>query len=740
MQLPGKALTTTLGGIGACAAVAIAVTVIVDRTALSAGAGDPARSTLVTSLAPGTAHRADPIGVLRLRGRAIDLDHEPVAGATIWLDHARMTRSAGDGWFGFDHVAPGIHALTAEDGERYGELPTVPFDAIAGPAEIVLSAGPTIVLQLVEPDGSPVAGARAATLPNHSAVSDSDGVVRLRGRTTGLDAVNVTAPLHASVTVMIDTDDPRAVVHRTVTLEPGAWVGGTVLDPDGHPAPNATVWIDTEAGTWRDLVVTDDSGAWQIGDIGPGKHAVYATAWGRADAPDVAFEHSGVRARAGLVLRLGRATLIEGDVIDAAGAPVAQASVNIAGAGSYDRFATADAFGRFAVGEPPGRAYEIYANTPTGVSRVVTIAPGDAGPHRLTMMPSSIAGTVVDTAGVPVDGAAISARGERDHYRAQTDAHGRFDLGGVIPGLYEITVEHGAHTHDPLPSLITTAGDRGVALVVPRLAAITGRVVAGGAPVPAFGVAISSATEAAEDARPLVVRNPDGRFMVRGLDAGRDRVTIVAPGFASRTIEAVELAAGATTDLGDLALGRGRAISGRVADESGVPVAGAAVTVYVTRPRMPSDDGWRDMLVGARTVRTGRGGHYHLEGLPPGTTALRIEASHASGRASSDRALAPGESVVDLQVVPTGEIRGAITGRRVAADTLVVATRVSDPASQYLAEVHVLGAFRFERLPPGDYALSVRDDPAIPAVRACVADGIRTRVVLARPGATPPSR
>jgi len=69
----------------------------------------------------------------------------------------------------------------------------------------------------------------------------------------------------------------------------------------------------------------------------------------------------------------------------------------------------------------------------------------------------------------------------------------------------------------------------------------------------------------------------DGRFALERVPAGSLAVLLDRPGRAPRLARSIELAAGAREDLGDLELGAGRALSGRVLDERGAPVAGAEV-------------------------------------------------------------------------------------------------------------------------------------------------------------------
>jgi hypothetical protein len=232
-----------------------------------------------------------------------------------------------------------------------------------------------------------------------------------------------------------------------------------------------------------------------------------------------------------------------------------------------------------------------------------------------------------------------------------------------------------------------------------------------------------------------------GRFAQGGLDHGDDRVTIVAPGFATRSVEHVRLAAGATVDLGDIALERGRGVEGRVADERGAAVAGATVTVYQERGAEVTEDGLRGMLAGTRTVRTDRDGRYRVEGLAPAARPWRIEAAHAAHGAPVDRALAIDDGVVDLVIPRAGAIDGSVTrATHTDVGAIVQATPVSDAASHYEAELDAVGGFRFAQLPPGAYALQMKSDPGGAGSRATVVAGARVAVTLTMPDAVSLSR
>ena len=76
----------------------------------------------------------------------------------------------------------------------------------------------------------------------------------------------------------------------------------------------------------------------------------------------------------------------------------------------------------------------------------------------------TIAGTVLDTNGLPVEGARVVATSPSGRYETRTDARGRFALLGVTPDFYALSVEHvqyqgaGAADNLVLPGQTTTVG------------------------------------------------------------------------------------------------------------------------------------------------------------------------------------------------------------------------------------------------------------------------------------------
>ena len=116
-----------------------------------------------------------------------------------------------------------------------------------------------------------------------------------------------------------------------------------------------------------------------------------------------------------------------------------------------------------------------------------------------------------------------------------------------------------------------------------------------------------------------------GRFSFLDVTPADDYVVRVqAPGFAVASSDEIDLRAGETVDVGDLALGVGATVTGRVLDHEGKPAAGVrvAATWMITNPLgiVLTDPDTAPALQVEGT--TGEDGRYRLEHLEPKDTTL----------------------------------------------------------------------------------------------------------------------
>lgn len=665
-------------------------------------------------------------GELRLEGEVIDAEHHPIAGATITLitlNGSRAVITEADGAFAFDDLAEGECCLIAEQGALYSEE-IVTLDGGVARMILTLRPAPTLVVHVVA-DGAPVPGAKVA-LMNREARTDPTGTVRLRGVELDETLVTVTAERYApTCTRVVTGDDPGATVEKTIALRHGAPVAGTIVDPGGQPVPDATLRYGTTAGLYS-WASADAEGRWYIDRVPAGKLVLSANSPGHVTAPAIAVRVDGEHSRAGVVVRLERGAVLSGIVVDRSGKPVAGATVSATGDSMQ-----ADDAGRFELtGLEPGPC-QVSASTATQGSAVqqLQLARGGRAEIRLVVAESRIAGRVTNPRGEPQAEIRVRATGTGGAHDADvlTDAAGRFDLGGLTLGDYQLVAERDDDRSQRREPRIAHTGDLRVALVVADAATVTGRVVLDGEPVDYFGLMVT------DDPRPWsgywspdVVRAPDGRFSVAHLPPGQWSIAIVGPIFQRMIID-LDVPEGRTLDLGDIAVERGRSISGRVRDERGAPVAGALVTVSTERE--PNRDGLLGpATIGMRTARSDADGNYRVDGIDPGGDDLRIGATAHDGIAAA----VPVESAattIDLTVQRTGAITGEVPNER--GQSQVVAT--STGGAVYRASTDPDHEFVLDPLPPGDYRVELRGDTVTAPVEVTVTAGVAAHVRLDPP-------
>lgn len=121
----------------------------------------------------------------------------------------------------------------------------------------------------------------------------------------------------------------------------------------------------------------------------------------------------------------------------------------------------------------------------------------------------------------------------------------------------------------------------------------------------------------------LAVTDADGRYEFRDLPAGRFNINATKAGFVTvnygqtRPFEpgkAIDLGEAQVIEKADIAMPRGSAISGRIVDEFGEPLADAQVSAM----RSAWTNGKRRLQSAGRTAQTNDLGQYRIYGLTPG--------------------------------------------------------------------------------------------------------------------------
>jgi len=405
-------------------------------------------------------------------------------------------------------------------------------------------------------------------------------------------------------------------------------IDGRVLDGMTHQGvANAELTFlgDDGASTFR----TGNDGGFQLASPAKGSFVLASiTAQGYLPyASPVGFSGSRLTLARGqavhdITLLLYPAVDYDGTVVDARGAPVADARVRLlpppgeqlesplewtSGADGHFTFQAADA----AVLEASRGALRGWGHVDRSVAimKKLTIRLGYPPPRDAT-----ITGSVRDTGGAPLADVVVRAAPSAYYSSAPTvvattAADGKFTLAGVDRATYDLSAE----AEDHLPGVRTEVpgGSRNVVLALEPGLLITGRVVdARGAPVPSFTLVVQrQAGLARERIATLSLIDPQGRFSVRVAKGDYDLIAS-AP---EQPSAAVQAAAGANNVR--IAMGKGASLRGKVIDEDGEPVAEVFLGVepirnVVTRQSV--------LPVGATLAD----GTFELAGLSPGPISI----------------------------------------------------------------------------------------------------------------------
>jgi protocatechuate 3,4-dioxygenase beta subunit len=323
-----------------------------------------------------------------------------------------------------------------------------------------------------------------------------------------------------------------------------AAISGRVTEQaSGQPLPRIVVSLATADHAKTVQAITDEDGRYRLSGIAPGTYLLWAAPdahrstflqhrYGDPDPASVArtpnIELKAGEDRSGADIALVRALAIEGRVVDPWGEPMADVEVMVhrADGGLVPvRPAVTDDLGAYrAYGLPPGR-YRVCVRPPggrfepmvtDGARFVATCHPAAAIERESTDVvlgsvdvagvdirvqrvgSYAISGVVIDAAGAPVNGANVGAYSlDEDGVSAHAVSRdGEFTLEGLTPGRYIVRGSVGGTMRgDPNPPLremevgdaladVGSADTTGIAVMLSKPVAATGRVVFDGAPVP----------------------------------------------------------------------------------------------------------------------------------------------------------------------------------------------------------------------------------------------------------------
>lgn len=577
---------------------------------------------LLTALILGQAAMAQ-ADILSVTGWVVGPEGVPIRGARVDLVPARepdvpeATATAdGGGRFVLQVPRPGVRMVVVRaEGFVPMAYPLVPLAEDAVLPAVTLPKADRVRVRVEDPEGRPIAGARVRAVTDWSwgdwfpaerqATTGGDGTVdlpRAPGEPLRLWALAPGFPVQSGPTVSGSSATLRLVAGSRQTLR--------LVDPRGDRRPGEVVRdVDSDLVLGR----TDPSGELVVDAPAQGSWGLQVETSDGLLAPykipplPASVSASGDR-RVRRTLHLPPSAPVRGRALDAeTGKPIAGAWIWLDGNPSQIVRSGPDGAWHIAAAEgtwvwlgasAKGRFPDISA---------VHLEPGrrNTGLEIALSTTPTLLGLVGDKDGSAVDGVEVKELSSQSALRkVRTSREGIFRLPGLVPGkAYTLLLLHEgfapASTVARAPTYPFSA-PRPVRLGMDQGRTLFGRAVdEDGKPVAGAEVEWSEWKTGTSQA---VATGRDGRFELLHQLSGSFNLRFRADGFA-RLSQAIELQATDPDDLGTFHLQKSRALSGRVTDAHGRPVAGATV--------------WNPSSSGQSDATTGEDGLFELRNLDP---------------------------------------------------------------------------------------------------------------------------
>ncbi len=656
-----------------------------------------------------------------IEGRVADRQGTPIPGAVIGLrsQDTPVTESGRDGRFV-------VHGLSL-DSELYVSVCRPGYQTFSGwlaasapeAAHVILEPAARVDGRVLSPDGSPIAGAKvrasldgsgrswlstaAPCQPSDFAerTTDAHGGFSVEDLSPGAVSLWVMAEGHPKEVLNVEAGASSApgvsTSPLTVTLRPGAVLAGRILDPAGRPVSGAAISDDSNIhGHPRALSGPD--GTYRLAGVAAGARSIGVS------HPDHEHMSKTLRIAPGenrfdaKLARIPRYP-IRGRVLSPDGQPVAGARVV-----SNGKVAAATAAdGSFVLLVDDGGSYSLHSQAgshgPAEKSVHVSGAPVDGLDLRLSRG-ITLTGQVVGIAPEELAEATVSALSlgspSNMFWQAAVDSAGRYRMPGLFPGKW--TIYAGPLQREQSAELVLMPVDeeRELDLLLPEAFQVRGRVIGpDGEPVAGARVLFSlaanktGASTAADGSFSVNVREGTYEVKAEGLEVGY--LEALAPPLVVRgPAEGIEIR-----------LPKGLSLHGRITGLQPEDLRDVSVDAH-------SGSHWE-------TATITREGGYRLHGLSSGT--WEVLARHGVDTATGKVRLEPGmgDVALDLTFVPGDlTLSGRVAGAANLPSLFLELRWVEGMNQSVWTEADEKGEFRFTRLHPGKYSLTVHGGGILP--------------------------
>jgi protocatechuate 3,4-dioxygenase beta subunit len=444
------------------------------------------------------------------------------------------------------------------------------------------------------------------------------------------------------------------------------------------------------------------------------------------------------------------------------------------GGGDEWKRTSSDENGAFSLRGIPEGDWELTASADGFASddpAVVSLAVGDSvrDVEIIMLVAGSVVGIVIGQDGSPVQGASLTVTpfdpgsasssnpmaarmaalmgGGAETRRTSSDAEGHFAVKDLLPGLYDVKLakQHGMRMGGAMMIILDSAGNDSdvgervevlpreeawVELVRPPTASLSGRVLAGGRPMPGVSVELNEANSFMPFGGRSAETDGTGRYVFEDVEPGEYDVSAIVSGAALPEERSVDLLGGIESQA-DLIFS-GSTVSGRVVDrESGVGVPGVTINLSsnakassnfesvgnISLAFVTSDGGGAgsgmtiDMGGGDLSkVRTGQDGVFRIQWVKPGSYGIETQGGGYTTAKAGPFDVKEGRELDDIEIeadrgaVLTGSVVSLETGKLI--DSAPMRLESLDGSDVRVGMVQA-GRYEFDGLSAGQYTVSV---------------------------------